>query len=193
MCGKIDSAFLGIISITVRSSTNLARGSQRRIRSLAITANSSGPKRVPWGMPPFNLQGCEEDNYCDLPSRNDAIHLNKQGWTSNNLILSNRIRWYTRSKPFFLKSAKNFLAQQFPRCSAWSVRCRRYTIACCVAIPTIANCLGSRRSVMPGRTLESVNTSIILAVWQVRVVEVETTERFFPGYSGFPLSPKTKI
>ena len=63
MCGKIDSTFLGIISITVRSSTNLARGSQRRIRSLAITANSSGPKRVPWGMPPFNLQGCEEDNY----------------------------------------------------------------------------------------------------------------------------------
>ena len=129
---------------------------------------------------------------CDLPSRNDALHVNEQGWTSNNLILSYSIRWYTRSKPF-LKSAKNFLAQQFPRCSASSVRCRRYTLACGVAIPAIANCLGSRRSVMPGRTLESVNTSIILAVWQVRVVEVETTERFFPGYSGFPLSPKTKI
>ena len=61
MYGKIDGTFLGIISITVRSSTNLARGSQWRIRSLTITANSSGPKRVPWGMPPFNLQGGEED------------------------------------------------------------------------------------------------------------------------------------
>ena len=100
---------------------------------------------------------------CDLPSRNDAIHLNKQGWTSNNLILSKRIRWYTRSKPF-LKSAKNQLAQQFPRCSALSVRCRRYMMACCVAIPAIANCLGSRCSVMPERTLESVNTSRILVV-----------------------------
>ena len=56
---------------------------------------------------------------------------------------------------FFLKSAKNFLAQQFPRCSASSVRCRRYTIACCVAIPAIANCLGSRRSVMPGGPLKA--------------------------------------
>ena len=50
-------------------------------------ANSSGPKRVPWGMPPFNLQGGEEDvailTTCDLPSRNDAIHLNKQEWTNN--------------------------------------------------------------------------------------------------------------
>ena len=99
----------------------------------------------------------------------------------------------TQGRNLFLKSVKNFLAQQFPRCSASSVRCRRYTIACSVAFPAIGNCLGSRRSVMPGRTLESVNTSIILAVWQVRVVEVETTESFFPGYSGFPLSPKTKI
>ena len=58
----------------------------------------------------FNLQGGEEDvatlTTCDLPSRSDAIHLNKQGWTSNNLSLFNKIRWSTRSKPF-LKSAKN--------------------------------------------------------------------------------------
>ena len=91
MYGKIDGTFLGIISISVRSSTNLARGSQRWIRSLTLTANNSGPKRVPWGMPPFNLQGGEEDvailTTCDLNSRNDAIHLNKQEWT-NNLSLS---------------------------------------------------------------------------------------------------------
>ena len=83
MCGKIDGTFLGIISITVRSSTNLVRGSQQRVRSLTITANSSVPKRVPRGMPPFNPQGGEEDmailTTCDLPYRNDAIHLNKQG------------------------------------------------------------------------------------------------------------------
>ena len=28
---------------------------------------------------------------CDLPSRNDAIHLNKQAWTSKNLSLSSKI------------------------------------------------------------------------------------------------------
>ena len=97
MYGKIDGTFLGIISVTDTSSTNLARGSQWRIRSLTMTANSSGPKRVPWGMPSFNLQGGEEDEAilttCDLPSRNDVIQLNKQGCTSNNLSLSNRIRW----------------------------------------------------------------------------------------------------
>ena len=68
----------------------------------------------------------------------------KQKKARNALVLSNRIRWSTRSKPF-LKSVKNHLAQQFPRSSASSVRCRRYTIACCVAFPAIANCLGSRR------------------------------------------------
>ena len=67
MCGKIDSTFLGIISITVRSSTNLARGSQRRIRSLAITANSSGPKRVPWGMPRLTYKVVRKITTCDLP------------------------------------------------------------------------------------------------------------------------------
>ena len=40
-------------------------------------------------MLPFNLQGGEEDvailTTCNLPSRNDAIHLTKQGWTSNKL------------------------------------------------------------------------------------------------------------
>ena len=83
--GKIDGTVLGIILLTISSSTNLARGSQWRVRSLTMTTNSSEPKRVPWGMPPFNLQGGEEDEailtICDLPSRNDAIHLNKQGWT----------------------------------------------------------------------------------------------------------------
>ena len=184
MYGKIDGTFLGIISITVRSSTNLARGSQRRMRSLTITANSIGPRRVPWGMPPFNLEGGEEDvailTTCDLASRNDAIHLNKQGWTSNNFSLSNKIRRATRSKPF-LKSTKNHLTQQFPLSSASSVRCRRYTIACCVAFPAIANCLGSRRSVMPGRTLESVNPSIILAVWQVREMGRTSHSMLFGG------------
>ena len=40
---------------------------------MTITANSIGPKRVPWGMPPFNLRGGEEDvailTTCDLPAK----------------------------------------------------------------------------------------------------------------------------
>ena len=92
MYGKIDGTFLGTISITVRSSTNLARGSQRPIRLLTITANSIRPKRVPWGMPPFNLQGGEEDvaslTTCDLPSRNDAIYVGI--YVTSNTILSSR-------------------------------------------------------------------------------------------------------
>ena len=88
MYGKINGTFLGIISITVRSSSNLVRGSQQRIRSLTITANSIGPKRVPWGMPPFNLQGGEDVatlTTCDLPSRNDAIYV-RIYVTSNNFV-----------------------------------------------------------------------------------------------------------
>ena len=41
-----------------------------------------------FGMPPFNSQCGEEGEAIlttyDLPSRNEAIHLNKQGWTSDN-------------------------------------------------------------------------------------------------------------
>ena len=89
MYSKIDGTCLGIISITVRSSTNSARGSQRRIWSLTITTNSIEPKRVPWGMPPFNLQGGEKDvatlTACDLTSRNDAIYV-RIYVTSNNFV-----------------------------------------------------------------------------------------------------------
>ena len=64
----------------------------------------------------------------------------------------------------FLKSAKN---HELPRSRASNTMCSRYTKACWVDFPETAICLGSRRDVIPGRTLKSVNPSIIFVMWQV--------------------------
>ena len=68
-----------------------------------------------------------------------------------------------RSNPF-LKSAKN---HESPRSRASNIMCSRYTKAWWVDFPEIANCLGSRCDVIHGRTLKSVNPSIIFVMWQV--------------------------
>ena len=68
-----------------------------------------------------------------------------------------------RSNPF-LKSVKN---HESPRSRASNIMCSRYTKALWVDFPEIANCLGSRCDVIPGRTLKSVNPSIIFVMWQV--------------------------
>ena len=73
------------------------------------------------------------------------------------------IWWSMRSNPF-LKSAKN---HELPRSIASDTMCSRYTKACWVDFPEIANCLESRCDVIPGRTLKSVNPSIIFVMWQV--------------------------
>ena len=68
-----------------------------------------------------------------------------------------------RSNPF-LKSAKN---HESPRSRASNIMCSRYTKAWWVDFPEIANCLGSRCDIIHGRTVKSVNPSIIFVMWQV--------------------------
>ena len=65
-----------------------------------------------------------------------------------------------RSNPF-LKSAKNY---ESPRSIASNIMC---TKAWWVDFSEIENCLGSRCDVIHGRTLKSVNPSIIFVMWQV--------------------------
>ena len=106
---KYDGEFLGMISRIVRSSTYFVRLDHVFTRSLTITANSTGPNLVPWGIPPFRERILEKSEPmrtdCERPSRKAAIHLTRQGckWKGCNLL--KRMVWSIRPNPF-LKSAK---------------------------------------------------------------------------------------
>ena len=110
-----DGEFLGMISRAVKSSTNLARGPHVDRRSFTITANRIGPSLVPCGIPPHRTLMVELAFpilvNCDLPWRNDVIHLARQLWMlySHSFFMS--IRWSIRSNPL-RKSAKKNLTEQ---------------------------------------------------------------------------------
>ena len=54
---RTDGDFLGIISMTVRLSTNFAVGDHNKTRSFPLTAKSNGLIFVPLGIPPSKERG----------------------------------------------------------------------------------------------------------------------------------------